>query len=487
MSATDNQPGNEDDQPGNEKKQPGDDRMWKGWLTGGSSLLEEINASVRFDHRLVQQDIDGSIAHARMLATCKVLSAGEATEIVDGLERIRAEVDAGEFVFDPALEDVHMNVEARLRELIGPVAGRLHTARSRNDQVAVDARMWVRDAIDRLDALLAEVIEVVSERAEAHHADVMPGFTHLQCAQPVTIGHHLLAYGEMFLRDRDRLRCARRRLDESPLGAAALAGTGYPIDPRESARSLGFTGITRNSIDAVSDRDFMLDYLSAGATLAVHISRLGEELVVWSTPQFGFITLPEDLCAGSSIMPQKRNPDLPELMRAKSGRIFGDLMSLLTVMKGLPLAYSRDMQEDKEALFDAADHLEISVRAAAAMLRGITFRTDKTKADAALGNTVATDLADWLVADRGVPFREAHSVVGGLVKWLAVQGRELDGARPAELGEFDPRFAELPPHVLTVEHAVTRRDSPGGTSPARVREAAAELRRLNSALTKENR
>lgn len=459
-----------------------DDQIWQGWLTGGSSLLEEVNASVRFDHRLARQDIDGSIAHARMLARCEVVTETEAKEIVRGLELIREEIEAGDFVFDPALEDVHMNIEARLRELVGPVAGRLHTARSRNDQVAVDAKMWVRAAIDRLDALLAQVLEVIAERAEAHHADVMPGFTHLQCAQPVTIGHHLLAYGEMFLRDRDRLRSARRRLGESPLGAAALAGTGYPIDPHDTARQLGFGGVTRNSLDAVSDRDFILDFLSAGATLAVHISRLGEEMVIWSTPQFGFITLPEDLCAGSSIMPQKRNPDLPELMRAKSGRIFGDLMALLTVMKGLPLAYSRDMQEDKEALFDAADHLELSVRAAGAMLRGIDFRPEKTRHDAALGNTVATDLADWLVAERDVPFREAHSVVKGLVKWLAVQDRELKDADPAELAGFDDRFVDLPAEVLTVEHAVARRNSPGGTAPALVREAAVELRRRNAAL-----
>ncbi|MFB8027801.1 MULTISPECIES: argininosuccinate lyase [unclassified Streptomyces] len=464
----------------NREETPREEQVWEGWLTGNSALLEEINASVRFDHRLAQQDLDGSVAHARMLAGSGVISSAESELIVSGLERIRGEIEAGEFTFDPALEDVHMNVEARLRELIGPVAGRLHTARSRNDQVAVDARLWVRDAIGRLDALLGRVIDVIAERAEVHHADVMPGFTHLQCAQPVTIGHHLLAYGEMFLRDRDRLRCARLRLDESPLGAAALAGTGYPIDPYDTARRLGFGGVTRNSLDAVSDRDFVLDYLSAGATLAVHISRLGEEMVIWSTPQFGFIALPEDLCAGSSIMPQKRNPDLPELMRAKSGRIFGDLMALLTVMKGLPLAYSRDMQEDKEALFDAADNLEVGVRAAEAMLRGITFRPEKTRADAALGNTVATDVADWLVAGQGLPFREAHSVVAGLVKWLGVQGRELKDSSPAELGDFDARLRPMPPEVLTVENAVARRTSPGGTSPELVRKAAVELRGRNA-------
>ncbi|MFJ8011215.1 argininosuccinate lyase [Streptomyces sp. NPDC096339] len=454
--------------------------LWGGWLTGGDSLLEEVNASVRFDQRLALQDIDGSIAHAEMLGETGVISADDAKIIVDGLERVRAEISAGAFVFDPALEDVHMNIESRLRDIVGPVAGHLHTGRSRNDQVAVDAKLWVRDAIDRLDALLAGTVDILAERAEAHHADVMPGFTHLQCAQPVTIGHHLLAYGEMFLRDRDRLRDARRRLGESPLGAAALAGTGYPIDPAATARRLGFDSITRNSLDAVSDRDFVLDFLAAGATLAVHASRLGEELVLWSTPQFGFVVLPEDLCAGSSIMPQKRNPDLPELMRAKSGRVFGNLMAVLTVMKGLPLAYSRDMQEDKEALFDSADQLELIVRSSAAMLRGITFVPERTRAAAELGNTVATDLADWLVTEQGLPFREAHSVVGGLVKWLGVQGKELRDATVAELATFDVRLTGMPPEVLTVDHAVSRRRSPGGTAPELVRAAARELRRRNA-------
>ncbi|MGW0309843.1 argininosuccinate lyase [Streptomyces flavidovirens] len=461
-------------------KPPQESGIWDGWLTGGHSLLEEMNASVRFDRRLATQDIEGSKAHAAMLGEQSIISAADAASIISGLEQVQAEIEAGTFVFDPALEDVHMNIESRLRELIGPAAGHLHTGRSRNDQVAVDTRLWVRDAIDRLDALLAGVIGILADRAAAHHADVMPGFTHLQCAQPVTIGHHLLAYGEMFLRDRDRLRDARRRLDESPLGAAALAGTGYPIDPAGTARRLGFERTARNSLDAVSDRDFVLDYLSAGATLAVHISRLGEELVLWSTPQFGFIKLPEDLCAGSSIMPQKRNPDLPELMRAKSGRIFGNLMALLTVMKGLPLAYSRDMQEDKEALFDSADHLELCVRATAAMLQGITFVPAKTRHDAELGNTVATDLADWLVTEKGLPFRESHSVVGGLVAWLQARDKELKDASPQELDSFDARLAGLPAEVLTVDHAVDRRRSPGGTAPALVREAAAELRRRNA-------
>jgi argininosuccinate lyase len=460
--------------------------LWGGRFgQGASALLEEINASVRFDHRLVTQDIAGSVAHARMLAARGVITAAEAEAIIDGLATISAEVAAGEFVFDPALEDVHMNVEARLRELAGPAAGRLHTGRSRNDQVALDNKLWVRDAIDRLDALLQGTIDIFVTRAEEHHADIMPGFTHLQCAQPVTIGHHLLAYAEMLLRDRDRLLAARRRLNESPLGAAALAGTGYPIDPAATAAELGFDSVFRNSLDAVSDRDYILDYLTAGATLAIHLSRLGEEIVLWATPQFGFASIAEDLSAGSSIMPQKRNPDAAELVRAKSGRVVGSLVTLLTVLKGLPLAYSRDLQEDKEALFDAADTLELCVRTTAAMVDGLVFHPEKTRHDAALGGTVATDLADWLVTTRNLPFREAHHAVGSIVKLVEAQGRELKDATPAELAEADPRFGGLPAEVLTVEHAVARRVSPGGTAPARVLEAARALRALNEQFAEE--
>jgi argininosuccinate lyase len=454
--------------------------LWGGrFHQGASSLLEEINSSVHFDWRLARQDIAGSIAHAEMLGARRVIEPTEAAEIVNGLRKVEAEIASGDFTFDPALEDVHMNIEARLRELIGPTAGRLHTGRSRNDQVAIDTKMWIRDAIDRLDGLLHRTIEAVIDKALAHCADVMPGFTHLQCAQPVTIGHHLLAYGEMFLRDRDRLREARQRLDESPLGAAALAGTSHPIDPAMTARRLGFGRTTRNSLDAVSDRDFVLDYLAAGAILAVHISRLGEELVLWSTPQFAFIDLPEDLSAGSSIMPQKRNPDTAELMRAKAGRIFGNLTAVLTVMKGLPLGYSRDMQEDKEALFDSADTLEVCVRATAAMIEGITFRPAKMALDAELGNAVATDLADWLVNARQVPFRESHLVVGGLIKFLEAQGKELKDVGPDVVSAYDRRFVGLPAEFLSVRHAVRRRNSPGGPAPELVREAALALRARN--------
>jgi argininosuccinate lyase len=454
--------------------------LWGGrFEQGASTLLEEINASVHFDYRLAEQDIAGSIAHARMLAAQSIVSTVEADAIVNGLNQILAEVIAGEFVFDPALEDVHMNVESRLHHLVGPVAGRLHTGRSRNDQVALDSKMWVRDAIDRLDGLLKDTIHIIVSRAEEHHADVMPGFTHLQCAQPVTIGHHLLAYGEMLLRDRDRLLAARRRLNQSPLGAAALAGTGYPIDPSATAAELGFDSVFRNSLDAVSDRDYVLDYLSAGATLAIHLSRLAEEIVLWSTPQFGFASIAEDLSAGSSIMPQKRNPDAAELVRAKSGRVVGGLVTLLTVLKGLPLAYSRDLQEDKEALFDAADTVELCLRTTAAMMSGLVFRPEKTRQDAELGNTVATDLADWLVTSKNMPFREAHNAIGAIVKHLERQGRELKDVDPAVLAGLDSRFRDLPAAVLTVENAVARRKSPGGTAPARVLDAARALRELN--------
>ncbi|MBN9743527.1 argininosuccinate lyase [Amycolatopsis sp. A1MSW2902] len=461
--------------------------LWGGrFAEGASTLLEAINDSVRFDHRLATQDIDGSIAHARMLAEQGVLSADDATAITAGLDRISEEIASGEFVFDPRLEDVHMNIESRLHELIGPVAGKLHTGRSRNDQVALDNKMWVRDAIDRLDVLLRETIDIFAARAEQHHADVMPGFTHLQCAQPVTIGHHLLAYCEMFLRDRDRLRSARRRLNESPLGAAALAGTTYPINPSAVATALGFDTVFRNSLDAVSDRDYLLDYLAAGATLAIHLSRLAEEIVLWATPQFGFASIAENLSAGSSIMPQKRNPDAAELVRAKSGRVVGSLVTLLTVLKGLPLAYSRDLQEDKEALFDAADTLELCLRTTAAMVEGMEFRPEKTRQDAALGGTVATDLADWLVQTKNLPFREAHHVVGAIVKHLEAQGEELNGTTPAELASADERFAGLPAATLTVENAVARRTSAGGTAPTRVFEAAKAVRTLNEQFAHHN-
>ncbi len=457
--------------------------LWGGRFSeGASSLLTEINSSIHFDHRLAEHDVAGSIAHVTMLGAQGIVSEQDAATIRAGLETIRGEIERGELVFDPDLEDVHMNVEARLRELVGDVAGRLHTARSRNDQVAVDSKLWVRDAVDRLDALLTRLVEVTVQRAETHAADPMPGFTHLQCAQPVTIGHHLLAYGEMFYRDRDRFLEVRRRLNESPLGAAALAGTSHPIDPEQTARALGFDGVARNSLDAVSDRDFMLDFMAAGSTLAVHMSRLSEELVIWSTPQFGYVALPENLTAGSSIMPQKRNPDAAELVRAKTGRVVGDLVALLMVMKALPLAYSRDMQEDKESLFDAADTIDVSVRTVLAMLEGSTFFPERTRVDAVRGNTLATDVADWLVTGRNVPFRTAHGIVGNVVKILDQQGRELADVSVDELAELAPQLAGLPPEVLTVEHAVSRRTSLGGAAPVRVRAAAAELGTLNRSL-----
>ncbi|AIY44082.1 Argininosuccinate lyase [Collimonas arenae] len=457
--------------------------LWGGRFNeGASELLKEINSSVHFDKRLALQDIAGSIAHAEMLAFCGVLGVHEVKIIISGLHKIKLEIETGIFVFDSALEDVHMNVESRLHVIVGPVAGRLHTGRSRNDQVAVDTKMWVRDATDRLDALLYQLIEIIVEQANNHYAHAMPGFTHMQCAQPVTLGHHLLAYGEMFFRDRDRLLDARRRLNESPLGAAALAGTSYPINPVQTAHTLGFDRPTRNSLDAVSDRDFVLDYMMTAATMAMHMSRLAEELVIWSSPQFDFAHLPENLTAGSSIMPQKRNPDTAELVRAKSGRVFGNLMALLAVLKGLPLAYSRDMQEDKEALFDSADTVELCVRATTAMLAGITINLPKMKNDATLGNSSATDLADWLVREQKISFRESHGIVGNLVKWLEERGKELQGVTQIELASFDPRFDQRAADVLNVNHAIASRNSFGGTAPERVKTAAATLHQLNASL-----
>lgn len=463
--------------------QPVTNPLWGGRFTQATSaLLTEINSTVHIDHRLAEHDVVASIAHVTMLGDQGIVAPDDVRTIRTGLETILDEVRDGVLTLDPDLEDVHMNVEARLRRLVGPVAGRLHTARSRNDQVAVDARLWVRDAVDRVDELLQELVDVLVERALEHAEDPMPGFTHLQCAQPVTIGHHLLAYGEMFHRDRDRFLEARRRANTSPLGAAALAGTGHPIDPSATAAALGFDDVMRNSLDAVSDRDFMLDFLAASATFAIHVSRLAEELVLWCTPQFGYVSLPENLSAGSSIMPQKRNPDAAELVRAKSGRVVGDLVALLTVMKSLPLAYSRDMQEDKERLFDAADTVDVTLRTVVALVAGLRFHPERTRADATRGNTLATDLADWLVTHRDVPFRECHHLVGTAVRTLEAQGRELTDATVDELVALDERFAGLPADLLTADAAVARRTSPGGTAPVRVREAAATLRALNASL-----
>jgi argininosuccinate lyase len=391
-------------------------QMWGGrFASGPDAIMEEINASIDFDRKLYAQDIAGSLAHAAMLAKTGIISGDDCDKITHGLNTILSEIEEGRFTFSRQLEDIHMNIESRLAELIGPAAGRLHTARSRNDQVALDFRLWVKQELTRTDAALTALIAAFLDKAEIHADTVMPGFTHLQTAQPVTFGHHCMAYVEMFGRDRSRVRDCIERLDECPLGAAALAGTGYPIDRDQTARALGFREPTRNSIDTVSDRDFALEFLSLASICATHMSRLAEEIVIWSTPQFGFVRLSDAFSTGSSIMPQKKNPDAAELVRAKTGRINGSLIGLLTVMKGLPLAYSKDMQEDKEQVFDAASSLELSIAAMTGMVRDMEIREDNMRKAAGAGYSTATDLADWLVREVGLPFREAHHVTGRAV------------------------------------------------------------------------
>ena len=459
------------------KSTAGANTMWGGrFAAGPDAIMEAINASIGFDRRLAAQDIAGSRAHAAMLADTGIITADDAAQIDAGLLTVLSEIEGGTFAFSTALEDIHMNVESRLRELIGDAAGRLHTARSRNDQVALDFRMWVRDQADAAVTGLTALIEALVGQAEAGADLVMPGFTHLQTAQPVTWGHHMLAYAEMFARDRARFADARARMNECPLGAAALAGTGFPIDRHATAAALGFDRPSANSLDAVSDRDFALEFLSAASICATHLSRISEELVIWSSAQFRFVRLSDRFSTGSSIMPQKRNPDAAELTRAKVGRITGAMVSLLTVMKGLPLAYSKDMQEDKEQVFDAADSLMLALAAMEGMVRDMAPQADNLRAAAASGFSTATDLADWLVREAGLPFRDAHHVVGALVKLAEDSGRdlpeltleEMQGAHPAiTAGVFD---------VLTVEASAASRLSYGGTSPTRVREQAARWR-----------
>jgi argininosuccinate lyase len=433
--------------------------------------MEQINASIGFDKRLYAHDIAGSRAHARMLAAVGVLGAAERDAILEGLARIEREIEAGEFPFSPALEDIHMNVEARLDELIGEPGRKLHTARSRNDQVATDLRMWVREAIDRTDSLLKELQAALLALAEAHADAAMPGFTHLQAAQPVTLGHHLLAYVEMLGRDRGRFVDARARLNECPLGAAALAGTSFPIDRFATASALGFDRPAANSIDAVADRDFALEFLAGAAIAGVHLSRLAEELVLWSTPQFAFVRVAEEFSSGSSIMPQKRNPDAAELVRGKTGRLIGDLCALLVVLKGLPLAYSKDLQEDKEPVFDAADSLALCLAAMAAMITGMTIDRARLAAAAGVGHTTATDLADWLVRGPGLPFRDAHRAAARAVARAEEQGVGLAELDLETLQTIEPRITADVYEVLSVARSVASRTSFGGTAPARVREA----------------
>lgn len=455
-------------------------QMWGGrFASGPSAIMEEINASIGFDKKLYAQDIRGSKAHATMLAHQGIISAEDKDKILHGLDTILSEIEAGQFVFSRKLEDIHMNIEARLAELIGPAAGRLHTARSRNDQVALDFRLWVKEELQKTEAALSGLIAAFLNRAEEHADTVMPGFTHLQTAQPVTFGHHCMAYVEMFGRDRQRVRHAIEHLDESPIGAAALAGTGYPIDRHMTAQALGFREPTRNSIDTVSDRDFALEFLSIASICAVHLSRLAEEIVIWSTPQFGFIRLSDAFSTGSSIMPQKKNPDAAELVRAKTGRINGSLIALLTVMKGLPLAYSKDMQEDKEQVFDAAESLELAIAAMTGMVTDMTIRTDRMKAAAGSGYSTATDLADWLVREAGLPFRDAHHATGHAVALAEKKGCDLAELSLEELQGINAAITADVFNVLTVEASVASRKSFGGTAPDEVRKQIAWWRARN--------
>ena len=448
-------------------------KMWGGrFQSGPDAIMEEINASIDFDKRLWAQDIRGSLAHLAMLEAQQIIRGEDAKAIREGLEAVRGEIESGTFTFSRALEDIHMNVESRLAAIVGPSAGRLHTARSRNDQVATDFRLWVRDTLDDLDAQAKDLMQALAEKALAFAGAVMPGFTHLQSAQPVTFGHHLLAYVEMFSRDRGRLADARKCLNESPLGAAALAGTSFPIDRFATARALGFDRPTANSIDSVSDRDFALETLAAASICAMHLSRFAEEIVIWTTPQFAFVALSDKFTTGSSIMPQKRNPDAAELVRAKAGRIIGALVALLVVMKGLPLAYAKDMQEDKEQTFDALQTLSLALAAMAGMVRDLVPDLKRMKQAAGNGYATATDLADWLVRELGLPFREAHHVTGRLVGLAAEKGVGLEKLTLAEMQAVHAPISEAVFAVLGVEKSVRSRTSYGGTAPANVKAQA---------------
>ncbi|RWR51001.1 argininosuccinate lyase [Sinirhodobacter ferrireducens] len=453
--------------------------MWGGrFAAGPDAIMEAINASIGFDKRLYAQDIRGSRAHAAMLAAQGILTDSDAAAIREGLLTVLSEIEAGDFPFSTALEDIHMNVEARLKEIIGEPAGRLHTARSRNDQVATDFRLWVRDQCDAAGTALEALMRALLTQAEAHADWVMPGFTHLQTAQPVTFGHHMMAYVEMIARDRSRFADARKRMNESPLGAAALAGTGFPIDRQMTAEALGFDRPMANSLDAVSDRDFALEFLSASSICAVHLSRLAEELVIWSSAQFRFVAMSDKWSTGSSIMPQKRNPDAAELIRAKIGRILGATVALFTVMKGLPLAYSKDMQEDKEQVFDAADTLMLALAAMTGMISDLTVNRDKLEAAASNGFSTATDLADWLVREAGLPFREAHHVTGTLVAMAEKKGVDLPDLSLAEMQSVNPAITEDIFRVLGVHNSVASRQSYGGTAPDQVRAQIARWKQV---------
>lgn len=452
--------------------------MWGGrFAEGPSAIMREINASIPFDKALWRQDIRASKAHVAMLGAQGIVAAEDAAAIAEGLDRVAAEYEAHGVPENWDLEDIHMTTESRLAELIGPVAGRLHTARSRNDQVATDFRLWVRDAMDAAGEGLAALQRALVARAGEHAASIMPGFTHLQTAQPVTLGHHLLAYYEMASRDRSRFADARARANQCPLGAAALAGTGFAIDRHATAAALGFDRPTANSLDSVSDRDFALDYLMAAAQTSLHLSRLAEEFIIWASQPFGFVVLPDSLSTGSSIMPQKKNPDAAELVRGHSGRIIGALTSLMITMKGLPLAYSKDMQDDKPPVFEAASLLTLCVAAMTGMVEGATFRTTRMRAAAELGYATATDLADWLVRQAGIPFREAHHITGTAVKLAESRGIALDRLSLDELRAIDPRIDDRVFAALSVEASVASRASHGGTAPAEVLKRVEDARR----------
>jgi argininosuccinate lyase len=446
-------------------------KMWGGrFESGPAAIMREITPSIDFDKRLAVEDLAGSRAHCRMLATEGIISKDDGQAILDGLSAIEKEIADDKFVFKRELEDIHLNIEARLAELIGPAAGRLHTARSRNDQVVTDFRLWVRGACDRADQTLRALQRALFAQAERHLQTIMPGFTHMQVAQPVTLAHHLLAYVEMFGRDRGRFEDTRKRLNESPLGAAALAGTSFPIDRDATSHSLGFARPMRNSMDAISARDFALEYLAACTIASLHLSRLAGELVQWSTPAFGFVKLSDAFTTGSSIMPQKRNPDAAELVRGKSGRVLGDFVALATVVKGLVLTYGTDLQEDKEQVFDAADTLELCVAAMAAMVADMTAQPDRMRAACEPGFPTATDLADWVVRVLKKPFREAHHIAGSIVKVAENKGVTLDKLPLEDMQRIEPAITQEVFKVLSPEASVASRMSLGGTAPARVKE-----------------
>ena len=452
--------------------------IWGGRFSEGpSEIMEHINASIDFDKRMYTQDIAASKAHAIMLADQNIISTEDCKKITKGLNQISDEINAGKFEFKRSLEDIHMNIESRLTEIIGDPAGKLHTARSRNDQVATDFKLWVREELNELDNSLKSLQETFINRAEEHSSTILPGFTHMQPAQPVTLGHHLLSYVEMIGRDRGRIKDCRKRLNENPLGSGALAGTSFPIDRDATTSALNFDQPTSNSLDAVSDRDFALEYLSLASILSVHLSRLAEEIVIWASPPFNFINLPDSFSTGSSMLPQKRNPDAAELVRAKSGRVIGNLTGLLVTLKSLPLSYSKDMQEDKEPVFDTADTLALTTVTMANMLNEVTFNADKMLTVAKNTNSSAIDLADWLVRELGLPFREAHYISGKIVKLSEERNLRLEELSLADMQGVEPNITAAVFDSLDIEKALNARKSFGGPAPKNVKDACAKARR----------